>query len=100
MSAARLTRSLPEPETRVGNCCGCHTCPVALFKIPGIYRYRCDGCFEQETGRRHHLSPARKPAGCTCDAPAEALKPNGAEVLVSSCSVHGEKARPDLWRRS
>lgn len=50
----------PEPETRVGNCCGCNTDPMALFKIQGIYRYRCAECFEAETGYRHHLSP---PAG-------------------------------------
>jgi len=44
-----------EPETRVGNCCGCSSYPEQLYKIQGIYRYRCATCFEMETGRRHHL---------------------------------------------
>lgn len=46
-----------EPETRVGNCCGCGRWPVPLFKLPGIYRYRCAPCFEHEAGYRHHLAP-------------------------------------------
>ena len=50
-----------EPETRVGNCCGCRRDPVALFKVPGIFRYRCEDCFEREMGYRHHLSPPRQP---------------------------------------
>lgn len=33
---------------------------VLLFKVPGIYRYRCADCFEKEMGYRHHLSPAKK----------------------------------------
>jgi hypothetical protein len=48
-----------EPETRVGNCCGCHQDPMALYKIPGIYRYRCAECFQTETGYCHHLAPVR-----------------------------------------
>lgn len=50
-----------EPETRVGNCCGCQRDPVTLFKVPDIFRYRCDTCFEQETGFRHYLAPPRQP---------------------------------------
>lgn len=52
-------RETAEPETRVGICCGCHQDPMALFKIPGIFRYRCADCFEKETGYRHHLSPPK-----------------------------------------
>lgn len=50
-----------ELETRVGNCCGDNCSdryPVSLYKIPGIYKYRCAACFEKETGYRHHLSPS------------------------------------------
>jgi hypothetical protein len=50
-------RDITEPETRVGNCCGCQQLAL-LFKIPGIFRYRCATCFEKETGYRHHLTPA------------------------------------------
>jgi len=46
-----------EPETRAGNCCGCHTWPVLLFRVPGPFRYRCAACFEKETGAPHHLAP-------------------------------------------
>lgn len=46
-----------EPETRVGNCCGCSRHSL-LFKVPGIFRYRCAECFEREEGYRHHLTPA------------------------------------------
>lgn len=42
-----------EPETRVGICCGCNTWNLPLFKVPGIYRYRCAPCFRAETGRDH-----------------------------------------------
>jgi hypothetical protein len=55
-----------EPQTRVGICCGdaCRAEHHAtgtwsyalLFKIPGIYRYRCSTCFESETGYRHGLA--------------------------------------------
>lgn len=45
-----------EPQVRVGNCCGCGACPVTLFKIVGIYRYRCDACYKKETGLRHWLA--------------------------------------------
>lgn len=55
----RMKRAETEPETRVGNCCGCNTYPETLYKIPGIFRYRCATCFERETGYRHHLSPAK-----------------------------------------
>jgi len=51
--------TLSEPETRVGHCCGCHQCPIPLFKVQGVYRYRCADCFERETGFRHYLSPSR-----------------------------------------
>jgi hypothetical protein len=57
----RLARLLPEPKTLVGNCCGCHTWPLPLFKVPGIYRYRCASRFERETGYRHHLAPPPPP---------------------------------------
>jgi hypothetical protein len=55
---ARMKRGEPEPETRVGNCCGCHSDPETLFKVPGIFRYRCAACFQRETGYRHHLAPS------------------------------------------
>jgi hypothetical protein len=48
-----------DPETRVGICCGCHQDSMLLYKVPNIYRYRCDECFEKETGFRHPLSPAK-----------------------------------------
>lgn len=54
----RVKRGDPEPETRIGNCCGCGVYPMPVFKVQGIYRYRCAECFEAETGYRHHLSPA------------------------------------------
>lgn len=56
-----MRRQDPEPETRVGNCCGCNSWPVplTLFKVPGVYRYRCDACFEVETGFSPHLAPAK-----------------------------------------
>jgi hypothetical protein len=40
-----------DPETRMGNCCGCNTYPLRLFKISGIFRYRCAGCYYKETGQ-------------------------------------------------
>jgi hypothetical protein len=58
----RLKRAETEPETRVGNCCGCNRDPVPLFKVQGIFRYRCADCFERETGYRHHLSPPKAPS--------------------------------------
>lgn len=48
-------------ETRVGICCRCKGDGLALFKIPELLRWRCDPCFEWETGFRHHLAPAREP---------------------------------------
>lgn len=53
-----VKRNQPEPEVHVGNCCGCNTYPITLYKIPGIYRYRCAGCFQTETGYSHHLAPS------------------------------------------
>lgn len=60
-----MKRGVSEPETRVGICCG-DACKaeaergkwvnVLLFKVQGIFRYRCDGCFAIETGGRHHLA--------------------------------------------
>lgn len=56
-------RQPEEPETRVGNCCGtkCGNHDT-LFKVPGIFRYRCAECFEREMGWRHHLSPQKRAA--------------------------------------
>lgn len=51
--------STHEPEVRIGHCCGCHTYPMALYKIPAIYRYRCADCYESEMGYRHWLSPPK-----------------------------------------
>lgn len=59
---SRLERGVTEPETRVGNCCGCNQHPVPLFKVQGMFRYRCAECFERETGYRHYLSPAKEVA--------------------------------------
>lgn len=77
MNAARLRGPDSEPQTRVGNCSGCNTWPLTLFKIPGVYQYRCAGCFERETGYRHHLSlaPPRAAAGQTLSQlePVEAV---------------------------
>jgi hypothetical protein len=57
---SRFKRDQTEPETRMGNCCGCNAlATLPLFKVQGIYRYRCAPCFEAETGFRHHLSPPR-----------------------------------------
>jgi hypothetical protein len=42
-----------EPETRIGICCGCNTWNLPLFKVPGIYRYRCAPCLRAETGSDH-----------------------------------------------
>lgn len=50
-----------DPETRVGNCCGCHRHSL-LFKVPrsiSEFRYRCDECYEKEVGVRHYLAPSR-----------------------------------------
>lgn len=52
----RLKRGQTEPETRVGHCCGDGCSKVALlFKVQGIYRYRCSTCFQRETGHKHYL---------------------------------------------
>lgn len=60
MTVTRHTRrGAIEPETRAGICCGCNASYVALYKIQGIYRYRCDTCFEREAGYRHHLAPPK-----------------------------------------
>jgi hypothetical protein len=47
----RLKREPIEPETRAGHCCGCHSIgTLPLFKVQGMFRYRCSACFERETG--------------------------------------------------
>lgn len=51
-----MKRTATEPETRVGHCCGCRS-DGALYKIPGLERYRCAPCFKEETGFWHHLAP-------------------------------------------
>ena len=56
----RMKRGAPDPEIRVGNCCGCNMFPVTLYKIMGIYRYRCAPCFEKETGCWPHLAPTKE----------------------------------------
>jgi hypothetical protein len=70
---SRLNQGTPEPETRVGICCGdaCRETSIfestweyaPLFKIPGLSRYRCAECFAIEMGHPHHLAPP-----CTCHA--------------------------------
>ena len=45
-----------EPESLVGNCCGCNRFPRLVFKVPDVDRYRCGECFERELGYKHHLS--------------------------------------------
>jgi hypothetical protein len=62
-----MKRAVTEPETRIGNCCGCNQCPVPLFKLQGIFRYRCAACFEAETGHRHYLAPLPAAKACDCD---------------------------------
>ena len=44
-------RREPEPQTRIGICCG-EDCGAygLLFKIVGICRYRCSECYRKETG--------------------------------------------------
>jgi hypothetical protein len=58
-----MQRGVPEPETRVGHCCGCKPDEALsdkpLYKIPGLFRYRCADCFEKETGYRHPGSPLK-----------------------------------------
>lgn len=49
----------PEPETRNGNCCGCHTFNH-LYKVPGLFRYRCATCFKAEVGYYHSLTPTEE----------------------------------------
>lgn len=44
-----------EPETRVGICCGCQRWNSLLFKVPGVYRYRCAPCYRTEQGYDHAL---------------------------------------------
>ena len=50
------------PEVRAGICCGCHGDNMALFKLPGLLRWRCTDCYEREVGHRHHLAPPREPS--------------------------------------
>lgn len=45
----------PDPEIRIGICCGCSVSNLLLFRIPGVYRYRCSPCFRAETGTDHPL---------------------------------------------
>ena len=45
-----------EPQSRVGFCCGCRQ-DDALYKIPGLFRYRCARCYREETGHFHYLTP-------------------------------------------
>lgn len=56
----RSKRPDPEPEVRNGICCGegCRQYDT-LYKVPGIYRYRCAGCYLKETGRFHPDTPAQ-----------------------------------------
>lgn len=51
---------LEEPPTRVGICCGegCQEYSL-LFKITGLYRYRCAECYTKETGHRPPNEPVR-----------------------------------------
>ena len=42
---------------------------------------------------------SQKPKGCKCHSPPEALLAHGAQMIISTCSVHGEIARPDLWAK-
>lgn len=55
-----------EPETRVGICCGEHHLGnrdgLALFKVAGLFRYRCAECFTRETGAPHHMAPRAPPS--------------------------------------
>ena len=74
----RARRKELEPETRVGHCCGCGE-DDALYKIPGIPRWRCDACFVREVGYHHHLSLPRaakrtKCPHCGAARPPEAWK--------------------------
>jgi hypothetical protein len=65
----------PEPETRVGICCGCQRSSMPLYKVPGIFRYRCAECFLRETGYQHHMAPRIAPSQVdTTSTLAEALK--------------------------
>jgi hypothetical protein len=50
----------PEPEVRAGNCAPCGRFET-LYKVPGIFRYRCAECYERERGHRPHLAPPRLP---------------------------------------
>lgn len=49
--AKRSTKQ--DPETLVGICCGCNVWNLLLFKVPGIYRYRCAPCYRKEQGTDH-----------------------------------------------
>jgi hypothetical protein len=68
----------PEPELRVGICCGCQKDSMQLYKIPGIFRYRCATCFPAETGYQHHLAPRISPPLIdTASSVPTALKESG-----------------------
>lgn len=43
------------PLTTVGYCCGCRQLDLLIFKLEGVFRYRCGECYEREVGRRHDL---------------------------------------------
>lgn len=51
---------LEEPPTRIGICCGegCGEYSL-LFKITGLYRYRCAECYTKEVGHRPPNEPLR-----------------------------------------
>ena len=60
MRYQRAQRAPQEPLTRIGICCGCGEGDVLLFKIQGVFRYRCSCCYQKETGQRHWLDPEPK----------------------------------------
>lgn len=86
-------RQQSEPETRVGHCAGCRQFPIALFKVPGVYRYRCAECFRNETGFDHHLAPAR------ADANAIAASSEGASNRRSATPKARVRAKNSPARR-
>lgn len=72
-----------EPEVRIGHCCGCHADPMALYKIPGLQRYRCADCYEKEMGYRHWLSPPKPLRSATTDRPNDYVIREMAELGVT-----------------
>lgn len=72
-----MTRK-PDPELRVGQCCGDYCKDTLqdqqLYKIPGIFRYRCARCFYAELGQHHWSTvPGTAPALITNQTVREAL---------------------------